>query len=122
MRKLFNSRKTLIAIAIVIAFVTVVVPTCRMVGCQMQMGSYMGFMHGGDALGFFSDCGGTWSVSDVPVGVIPSGISTLLLAFISAFFAATMLLRPQVVVEAVRFVDADPPPPPESPRGERLRV
>jgi len=121
MRKLFNSRKTLIAIAIVVAFVTVVVPTCRMVGCQMQMGG-MGFMHQGDALGFFSDCGGAWSVSDVPVGVIPSGISALLLALLSAVFAAMMLLRPNVVVQAVRFVDADPPPPPEPPRGERFRV
>ena len=50
MYRLLDNRKSLIAIAIVVAFVTVVVPTCRMVGCQMEMG-YMGFMHPGDTVG-----------------------------------------------------------------------
>jgi len=122
MRQLLDNRKTLIAIAIVIAFVTVVVPTCRMVGCQMQMGGYMGFMQPGDTAGLFSDCGGAWTLSDTPVGIIPASVNALVLALFAAIAAAVVLLRPQMVARPVRIVDAAPPPPPEEPRGERFRV
>jgi hypothetical protein len=123
MIRLLNSRKTLAALAIIIALVAIVVPTCRMVGCEMQTGGRMGFMHYGDALGFFSNCGGSWSNSATPVGVVPPSPQALLLLVLMAAIGSMMLLRrPQVLVHAVRIVDADPPPPPEDPRGERLRV
>ena len=95
---------------------------CRMVGCQMQMGSYMGFMHAGDTAGLFSDCGGAWTLSDTPTGVVPSGLQTLLLSLFAFIAAALVLLQPQMVARPVRIVDAAPPPPPESPLGVRFRV
>ena len=121
MRQLLDNRKALVAIAIVVAFVAVVVPTCRMVGCQMEMG-YMGFMHPGDTAGLFSDCGGTWSLSDTPVGIIPASIDALVLALFAAISAVVAMLRPQMVAHPVRIVDAAPPPPPEEPLGARFRV
>ncbi len=121
MHRLLDNRKALIAIAIVIAFVAVVVPTCRMVGCQMEMG-YMGFMHPGDTAGLFSDCGGTWSLSDVPEGIVPASINTLVLALFAAIAAVVALVRPQMVARPVLIVDATPHPPPEEPLGVRFRV
>jgi len=122
MNQLRNNRKALIAAAIIIAFVAVVVPTCRMVGCEMLMGGYMPFMHTGDAFGVFSDCGGAWSVTDAPVGVVPVGLETLVLALLAAFVAGLVLFQPQLVARPVRIVDAAPPPPPEDPLGVRFRV
>jgi len=121
MAHLRNNRKALIAFAIIIAFVAIVVPTCRMVGCQMEMG-YMPFMPAGQAFALFSDCGGVWSVSDVPVGVVPVGLETLVLALFAALAAGLVLFQPQLVARPVRIVDATPPPPPEDPLGVRFRV
>jgi hypothetical protein len=114
-----HNRKALIALAIVVAFVAIVVPTCRMVGCSM--GGAMPFGHSNMA-GFFGDCGGTYVTSTAPSAVVPAGADALVLALVTAVFAALVLAKPPVVVQAVRVHDADPPPPPEDPRGERLRL
>jgi len=121
MNHLLNSRKTIIALAIVVAFVAVVVPTCQMVGCSMDMG-YMPFMHGQADFNISSMCGGEWVASQAPSGIVPAGADSLVLALVSAVVAAVLMLRPQLASRPVRIEEFTPPPPPEEPRGERFRV
>jgi hypothetical protein len=75
-----------------------------------------------DTPGLFGDCGGTYVTNSAPTAVVPSGADALVLALISAVVAALVLMRPPVVVRTVRVRDADPPPPPADPRGERLLI
>lgn len=121
MRRAVHHRKALIALAIVVAFIAIVVPTCRMVGCSMSLGSAMPF---GDhpMVGFFGDCGGTYVTSSSPSAVVPAGADALTLALVSAVLAALALSVPRVRVQTIRVHASDPPPPPEPPRGERLRL
>lgn len=116
-----DTRKAAIVLAIVVAFVTVVVPTCRMIGCSMDKG-YMGFMHGGSEVGFFGTCGGTYTFSDTPEALMPASFNALLLALMAAVMAAVALFSPRMVARPVRLIDRTPPPPPAEPRGERFRV
>lgn len=122
MFRIVDNRKALIALAVAVAFIAVVVPTCRMVGCTMEMTGYMGFMHGGADLGFFSDCGGTYLTSTAPSAVVPAGADSLTLALMSAVVAALALLVPRMTAAPVRISRAVAPPPPEDPRGERLLI
>lgn len=122
MLRIIDNRKALIALTIIVAFVAVVVPTCRMIGCSMEMTGYMGFMHGGADLGFFSDCGGTWTTSTTPIGIVPAAIESLLLALVALVAAVAARFSPTLAVSRVRVVYATPPPPPQDPRGERLRI
>jgi hypothetical protein len=115
-----NNRQALIALAIVVAFVAIVVPTCRMVGCSMSGATPWG--HHGGVLGMYSDCGGTYVTNTTPVAVVPSGADALTLALVSAVMGVVALAKPPVVVQTIASHASDPPPPPEDPRGERLRV
>lgn len=115
-----HNRKTLVALAIVIAFVAVVVPTCQMVGCSMT-GS-MPWGHHMEGFGFTSDCGGTYVTNSAPSAIVPAGADSLTLAVFAAVVAAVALSRPPLLVQAIRSHASDPPPPPEEPRGERFRV
>jgi hypothetical protein len=118
---LLNNRKALIALAIVVAFVAIVVPTCRMVGCSMTMGTAMPFGHQGMP-GFFGDCGGSYVTSSAPSAVVPSGADALVLALVAAVLAALVLFQPNVVAERARVATTGPPPPPDDPQGERRRL
>lgn len=121
MSRFVHTRKTMIVLAIVVAVVAIVIPTCRMVGCSMEMGGAMPFGTQWTP-GFFADCGGEFVVNGTPVAVVPSVADALTLALLGSIVAALALWRPRVVVTPIRFVDASPPPPPENPRGERLRL
>lgn len=118
MRRTAHSR-ALIALAIVVAFVAIVVPTCRMVGCSMTGGA----MPWGHSMipGFFGDCGGTYLTNGAPTAIVPSGVDSLVLALVFAVFAAAALYRPRTVVQRIVSHSADPPPPPEDPLGQRFR-
>jgi ABC-type cobalamin transport system permease subunit len=116
-----HNRKALIALTIAVAFVAIVVPTCRMVGCSMSMGGAMPFGHQG-APGFFGDCGGTLVSNSTPSAVVPAGADALVLALVSAVIAALALFRPEASVQRVRVAAFEPPPPPDDPEGERLRL
>jgi len=115
-----HMRKALLPLAIVVAIVAVAVPTCRMVGCDMDMGA-MPFvpMHG---VHFTAPCPGAWELSASPVGTIPSGGNSLLLTFIAALAAVVLLFSPQVVSRPVLARVSNPPPPPDDPLGARFRV
>lgn len=120
MIRFLGSRKTILAFAIIVAFVAVVVPMYEMVGCSMEFG-YMPFADG--QLHFSPVCGGEWLMSQAPTGVVPAGTSALVLALsVVALFAGIVLMRPQTTGQLVRIIEATPPPPPEEPQGQRFRV
>lgn len=124
MFRLLDNRKALIAVAIAVAFVAVVIPTCRMVGCSMDMGSMgaMSMMNMGSGLGLSSTCDGEYTTTSSPLAVVPLGAESLVLALLAAVTAAVLLFSPQMVARPVLIVDAAPPPPPEDPLGVRFRV
>ncbi len=122
-----NRRYALVALAVMVAFVAIVIPTCRMIGCSMEMDMMGGMAHMdmnmGPALAAFDDaCDGIYSVFGGAIGIVPSGLETLLMVIIAALFAGVMLLVSQTAGQLVPVRVADPPPPPHDPRGERLRV
>lgn len=111
-------RSILVPLLIVVAFVAIMVPTCQMVGCNgMMMFPYLGgtpVVH--------SVCPGTLVVSSTPVAVIPDAASSLLVTLMAAIVVAAIVFSPRVAVRPVRIIDAEPPPPPADPLGERFRV
>jgi hypothetical protein len=113
-------RKTLLALALVFAFVAVVVPTCRMVGCSM--GGAMSWGSGAGGPGIFGTCGGTYITTATASAAVPPTTLSLLLALMAAAVAVVALSAPPVVVERITVHSSDPPPPPQDPRGERLRI
>lgn len=113
------NNRALIAIAIVIAFVAIVVPTCRMVGCSMGTGG-MSWGHV-ETPGFFGSCGGTYVTNDAPAAVVPAGADSLVLALVAVLMLAVLIAPPQLRVQQILAHSSDPPPP-EDPRGERLRI
>lgn len=119
-----NKRSALVALTVMVVFVAVIVPTCRMVGCSMELG--MGAMphHMSGTLATISAdmCAGYYSFAGGIDAAVMPGAESLLSMIAIALFAAIVLMRPQPAVRRVRIHDAAPPPPPEDPRGERLRL
>jgi hypothetical protein len=111
-----------LALLIAIAVIAVAIPTCQMVGCDMSMPG--GMMRISTHLGgsFGQACDGRWVSSSTQYAVPPSGFSALLLSLFAAIAAAAVLFSPRVALRPVRFVDANGPPPPLEPRGERFTV
>jgi hypothetical protein len=121
-----DSRKALIALTVAVAFVAIVIPTCRMIGCSMDMAT-MGAMdamhHVGSGVILSSSCDGEWSTTTSPFAVVPPGLETFLIALFAAVLATVALFSPQVVSRPVHIADAMPPPPlPQDPLGVRFRV
>ncbi|MDZ4168319.1 MAG: hypothetical protein U1E26_01505 [Coriobacteriia bacterium] len=121
MNALLTSRKALIALAVVLAVLAVAVPTCRMVGCSMDMGGARPFGMQMSA-GLFSDCGGEYVFSSSPAAVVPAGADSLTLSLLGALVAAVALMMPAFASKPVFVVELAPPPPPEPPLGQRLRL
>lgn len=120
-RLLNNNRRALIAIAMVVAFVAVVIPMCRMIGCSMS-GMSASMMHT-DGLGFFGTCGGTWvSSSTLPAAVPPAAALAFIVLALSALFPGSFAFHPALSAARVSMYDTGPPPRPESPLGVRLRL
>jgi len=121
MSALLNSRKALVTLAVIVAVVAIVVPTCRMVGCSMEMGGVAPW--GAQTVaGLFSDCGGEYVVSSTPVAVVPSGADSLTVALVAAVVAALALMVPALTSRPLALVAISPPAPPEPPLGVRLRL
>lgn len=122
MTSLLHNRKALIALAVVFAVVAIVIPTCRMTGCTMQMGGAMPFGHQ-STLGLFSDCGGSYIVNGTPLAVVPGGLDGLVLTLAAAVLAVVALFsRDDSSGRLVRVWGSLPPPPPDDPLGTRLRI
>lgn len=113
--------RAVVALAIVVAFVAILVPTCRMVGCSMSSGGSMAWGHS-MLPSFFGDCGGTYVTNGVPTAIVPGSMDTLVLALVAAVMAAAVLYRPRVAFQRIISHPPDPPPPPEDPLGARFTV
>lgn len=130
MSRFTHNRRALLALVVVVAIVAVVYPTCRMVGCsassyiaQMPHPGAFGLAAAmGDAPRLMNDCGGEFLSSTNPLGVMPAGIESLLLALTAALIVGIAILGPQVAMQLVLVPLAEPPPPPLDPRGERFRL
>lgn len=120
MNRLTDNRRMMIVLAVVVAVVAIVVPTCRMVGCSMSMGSPMSGHDGMTIL--FGDCGGELVYNTTPSAVVPSGLDSLTVALLAALLAAAALLLPQVKPRAMLITERASPPPPLDSGGMRLRL
>ena len=121
MSALAHMRRLMLPLAIVVAIVAIAVPTCRMVGCDMgDMGAMAFVPFNGAHLSAM--CPGQWEITSSPTGIIPSGSGPIVLGFLAALAAAVMLIAPQRTERLTFAFVGDPPPPPEDPRGVRIRV
>jgi hypothetical protein len=117
---LAHMRRLLLPIAIVVAIVAIAVPTCRMVGCDMDMGAMRFIPHNGPH--FSSMCPGQWEFSSAPTGILPTGSDPLVLGFAALAVAAFVLVAPRRMARPLFAYAGSPPPPPEDPLGARFRV
>lgn len=111
-------RKFALPLLLAVTVAVVLVPTCQMVGCTM---SAMPFF-GGPGAAVSSPCGGTYVANLAPLGVVPAGLDALILTFLAAVIALVPLLFSGVSSRPLAVEVIEPPPPPEDPRGERLRL
>ena len=114
-------QRFMLPLAIMVALVAVVLPTCQMIGCDMNGMGAMPFMPQGGA---YSDCPGEWVVNTSgPNGILPSGADSLTFSLLIAILAlGSMVFAPQSSVRTVVAYTGDPPPPLEDSFGARFRV
>lgn len=123
-RNLSNNRQLMLVMALIVAFVAIVIPTCRMVGCSMEMGSTMSMSDHGSMGGAVLNaaCGGQRIFNSAPNAIVPSGADSLTLALVAAVIAALALMLPRIAEGRVETFAAVPIPPPLPVRGERTRL
>jgi len=111
-----------IVVMVAVAIVVAAIPTCQMLGCDMGMANGMMavWTHGGASLG--NACSGAWVTSAGQDGIAPSQSLNFLISLIAAISAAVVLFSPRMELRPVRLIDANAPPPPLEPRGERFTV
>jgi len=114
-----DRRRMMLALVIAIAVATVAIPTCQMVACSMDMSGGMMRIFPTTGASIHAACEGTWLSSSSPLGVT-SEFYALSLALMAAFAGALVLYAPQPCARFVRIADANAPPPPLDPRGERF--
>ena len=108
------------ALVVMMAVVAIAIPTTTMIGCDMRMSGGMPFMPSGT--GIYSDCPGEWATTTGPVGVLPSGAESLLLALSAMIVAVAVTVGPRPSAAPMHILAAEPPPPPEDPLGQRTRI
>lgn len=118
-KSLPNNRSVYIALLVMVAFVAIVVPTCRMVGCSMTGAMAWKTL---DTPSLFGDCGGTYVTSTTPAAVVPPGAETLVLVAVAMVLASAGLFTAEAHAQRLVPVQASPPPPALDPRGMRLRI
>lgn len=123
-RNLSNNRQLLLVMALLVALVAIVIPTCRMVGCSMEMGSSMSMAGHGSMGGavFNAACGGKRIFNSTPNAIVPSGADSLTLALVATVIAALALILPAVSTRRSGAFVIAPIPPPLPVRGERTRL
>jgi hypothetical protein len=111
-------RKVSIAMAIIIAMITVLLPLCMMAACGMGATEMMG----SPALGLSGDCVNVMT-SGAQAAISPgSPLSAILLLLTAAVGVAFALAVPPLATQGVRVVAEDPPAPPDDRRGVRLII
>ena len=116
-----RTRTVVLSAMIVIALAAVAIPTCQMVGCDMAMdGMLMPFStHSGPS--FDGPCTGSWISNAGQVGIVPSNAFSALVAMLGALFLAALMFFASSAARPLSVVEANAPPGPLDPRGERLR-
>lgn len=114
-------RRFAVPLVAIVAIVAVIVPTCQMVGCAGAMRFLMPITDGLAITGP-TDCGGMFVYSSAPLAVSPSGVTPLLLTLMAALAVLVpVLFTPRAEFAFASFVRMEPPPP-DDPRGERIRI
>jgi hypothetical protein len=111
-----------LALVVAIAVIAVAIPACQMIGCDMSMTGGMMRISTIPGPTFSDACAGTWVSNPSQPGVPPTQSITALLSLFAAIAAAIVLFSPRVEFRPVRLVDANGPPDPLDPRGERFTV
>lgn len=112
----------MLPLVIMVALLAVALPTCQMVGCDMNGMTAMPFMPQGGA---YSDCPGEWVVNtNGSNGIVPSGTSSLTFLLLIALVAivGAIFFAPMAAFMPVAAYAGDPPPQPEDSFGARFRV
>jgi hypothetical protein len=114
--------KMLIAVMVTIALLAVAIPTCQMIGCTMMCGGMMRISTlPGPWIG--AACGGTWVGGGSQAATVPNGSFSALIALLAALGAAVLLMfSPNRAARLLFVAEANAPPPPLDPRGERHRL
>lgn len=112
-------RRVSLTMAIVVAMISIALPLCQAIVCDMGMGS-MSSSHMGT--GFSNACDLGTMTSTTPAGVVPPGSQSLLLSLAMFVVMALVTVFPPRQLRLIRVVAEDPPAPPEDPRGVRLII
>jgi hypothetical protein len=112
-------RRVSLTMAIVVAMISIALPLCQAIVCDMGMGS-MSSSHMGT--GFSGACDLGVMTSTAPAGVVPPGSQSLLLSLAMFVVMALVTVFPPRQLRLIRAVAEDPPAPPEDPRGVRLII
>jgi hypothetical protein len=115
-----RTRMMVLSAMIVIVLAAVAIPTCQMVGCDMGMnGMLMPFStHFGPS--FDDPCTGSWISNAGQAGIVPSNAFSALVAMLGALFLGALMFFASSASRPLSVVEANAPPPPLDPRGERL--
>jgi ABC-type spermidine/putrescine transport system permease subunit II len=105
------------AMVIIFAMVSVLLPLCMMVGCGMSTSE----MLGSSMLGFSSQCATTMT-STAEAAIAPANLQSLILTLVAALGVVFVLAAPQQSTRLIRVLAEDPPAPPEDPLGARFIV
>jgi len=117
-----DRRRMTLALVIAIAVLTVAIPTCVMIGCDMGLCGPMMRMTSFPGPAFLNQCSGTWLANAGQVGALPTEFVTAFLAMLAFVAMLLGLFSSSLELRAVTFVEANAPPPPLDPRGERFRI
>lgn len=113
-------RKFSLGMVVIIAMITVLLPLCMAVACDMGTSGMSG-MTGSSVLGFNAEC-----VSAITGGaqaaIAPGSQQSLILTLVAALAVMFVLAIPPVTMRSILAVAEDPPAPPEDPRGVRLII
>jgi hypothetical protein len=114
-----DKSKTLLAVMLVIAVLAVAIPTCQMIGCNMGMAGGMMRISTNPGLSLGAPCDGTWVSSESVIGVLPSNFLSTLVVLLAVLGMAVLMFSPKLVSRPIYLAEANAPPPPLEPRGER---
>jgi hypothetical protein len=117
-----DNRRMMLALMIAIAVIAAAIPTCQMIGCEMNMAGGMMKISTVPGASISMACDGYWVTSTGQDGIAPTLTLASLIGLIAVVAAALALFSPRLELRPVRLVDANGPPPPLEPRGERFTV
>lgn len=117
-----DTSKTMIAVMVAIAVLAVAIPTCQMVGCNMTMCGGMMRISTLPGPSAGAPCGGIWVSGANQLGTLPNSFFSALIALIAALGMAVLTWVPTRTARLLFVAEANAPPPPLDPRGERFRL